>query len=283
MTAVSRGGLILDGGRKRQLPDSGIAVRKGLGSLRVIKEVVFAGQSTGVHTNGNSYVYDGVTWVAARTDANGQTEITADGLKLSRTASSVSPNYHALIAPGDGVSGGWTYQTIGMSRFIRGNWQWWVRYTNVNIGSMTTAFASTQVTGGYPYHGIDVRRYKSAVSTPATQGGNSLFTFGPASELGVTMTSSDTGYQYDTLCVNMINPCLWEVWTGQYSGGWPDMESMVHVGIANHLASTNHTGRGGTTNTTFLRDFKIWVTGFFLGGSNVGDYTVERFRFTEYC
>lgn len=283
MTGVNTSGLIISSGRKKQLPANGIAEGKIVGRIRTLSEVAFIGQSVGVHTNGTTYTYDGVPFTAARTDTNGQSEITTNGLKLSRTASSVSPNYHALLSYGDSGVGGWLYQTIGLSRFIMGNWQFWVRYTNINIGSMSITFANTEMSGGYPYHGIAIRRTKTSISAPATQGGNSFNIYGPTTESITTMGSGDTGYQYDTLCIQALSPCLFMGWAGQYSGGWPDLDSMVLVGTANFLSSSYHVGRGGTTSTTFLRDLKLWHVGFSLGGTNVGDYTVERTRITEFA
>lgn len=282
MTAIIRPGLVLSGGRKRQIPSGGIAYGKGFGRLRTLGEVVFAGQSTGVHTNGNTYTYDGVDFIAYRTDANGQTEINANGLKISRTASSVSPNAHGIYAPGDATNGGWIYQKVGMSRFHLGNWQFWLRFASTNIGSMTVAFAGAECNGGYPYHGVSCRRMKSGVNTPAAQGGNQAVIYGPTTESAVNMTSSDTGYQYDTLCINAISPVLFEVMCGSYGVGYPALNTMKMVGILNHLSATHHTGAHGTTTTTFLRDLKLWQVYLMLGGTNVGDVTIERIRLTSF-
>lgn len=282
MTAEIKSGLILSNGQTRQLPEYSIASGKGFGRIRTLRECIFAGQSTGVHTNGNTYTYDGVDFIAFRNDANGSSEITANGLKISRTASSVSPNSHGLYSPGDATNGGILYNTIGHSRFFRGNWQFWMRFYNLNIGSMTVTFTGAEVNGGYPYHGVSCRRYKSGLNAPASAGANAAVIYGPTNESQVTMTTSDTGYQGDVFCINMINPGLAEVFTGTWTGDWPTMNSMYFVGITNHFTGTNHSGTGGTTNTTFLRQFKLWQIHFFLGGTNVGDITIDRWRLTSF-
>lgn len=284
MTAVARSALALSSGRLRPISVAGgPAYGKGLGRLRTLKEVVFAGQTTGVHTNGATYVYDGVTFTAFRTDANGSTEITANGLKISRTVSSTAGNGHGLYAPGDASAGGWVYQTVGMGRFVRGNWQAWLRYQSISISSMGAAFAGFEVQGESLYHGFGARRDKTASSTPAAQGANQAVAYGPTSNGAVTMTTSDTGYQYDTFCIYMHSPVLAVVYTGQYSGGWPDLGSMVRVGTLNLMTGTNHTGRASTTATAFMRDFKLWQFYMFLYGVALGDVTVERIRLTEYA
>lgn len=283
MTAVSKAGLVLSGGRRAPMPTTGHAYGMWMGRIRTIKEIVFAGQTTGVHTNGAQYTYDGAQFTAYRTDANGSSEITASGLRIARTASSVTPNAHGIYLPGDASVGGWLYQNVGMERFHRGNWQVWLYFQNISIASMTATFTGFEISGGYPYHGGSARRQKTGGSTPASQGGNSANIYGPTTETNVTMTSSDTGYQYDTLCIHNINPWHRNVYAGQYSSGWPSLSSMVHVGFMNHMSSSHHVTRNGTSATTFMRDFKLWQLYIFLGGTNVGEVTVERVRVTEFC
>ncbi len=282
MTNNIKRGIVLNNGKKIEIPEDSIAVGKGFGSLNILGEVVFAGQSTGTHTNGNTYTYDNVDFIAYRTDSNGQTEITSNGLKISRNSSSVSPNYHGIYSPGNSNTGGWIYKKIGMSRFHRGNWQYWIRFYNINIGSMISAFTGGDCNGQHPYHGVSARRVKTGISTPATQGANQATIYGPISEKSVNMLNTDTGYQYDTLCISALSPVLFQVKCGVYDSGYPDFRSMINVGILNFMSNSHHVGAHDTTNVTFLRDLKLWQTMLLLGGTGEGDVTIERIRLTSF-
>lgn len=200
-----------------------------IGTLRTLKETVFAGITPTGYTNGNTYTIDGSDYTAA-VPGGGAIDMVATGLRLRRGTTSGSSAATMTIAAA-ATNGNFT-SIIGEDRFRRNPWAIWIRlasydFTNTAAGNSWSGLA---VQGPYPKWGFQLRsRARNINGTPnTTTGGIALdhWMFGtdvnPSSYPGVSTA--------DVLCALVRDFNTVDVYYGTYSGGWPTIASMTLMG-----------------------------------------------------
>ncbi len=250
----------------------------GVGTLRVLKETVFAGITPTSYTNGNTYTIDGSAYVCT-VAGNGAVDMVATGLRLRQgTTSSTNSQIMKITNGGTGDF----LSVVGESRFRRGKWGFWVRLASYDFTNGGTAvYAGGLVLNASGKWGVGLRsRVKNFLGAPNSATGGIAADFwwqganpNPGSYPGVSTA--------DVLLAYFRSPEIIDVYYGTYSGGWPTMEAMTLMGTIQ--MQTTQFISAANSGPVIAATVDIW---FQVGGSAATSGTYEaifdRWRITTW-
>ncbi|MDD5305604.1 MAG: hypothetical protein PHS14_21095 [Elusimicrobia bacterium] len=280
---VTAPGFIVSGAVAGQALDaSGAgAIWPGIGTLRTIKETVFAGITPASYSNGTTTTIDGCGYTCV-VAGNGAVDMVATGLRLRRGTTSGSTASSMTITHGNT---GDFVTLLGETRFRRGRWALWIRmasfdYTNTASGNTWAGLAATIA---YPRWGFQLRsRTRSLNGTPNTSTGGVSFNhwmFGtdPA-------VSSYPGIATpDVLCAFVQDLSYVDVYYGTYSSGWPTIESMTLMGrMTGYNSGTWVTGGVSTPISAALVDLLFEFGGAASTSTGTAEIIWDRWRLTAW-
>lgn len=247
-----------------------------IGTLRTLKETVFAGITPTSYTNGNTYTIDGSVYTCT-VAGNGTVDMVATGLRLRQGTTSSTNSQIMKIT--NGATGDFA-SIVGEARFRRGRWGMWIRlasYDFTNAG--TVAYSGMLALNSSGKWGVGLRsREKNLNGAPNTATGGIAADFwwntnpNPSSYPGVSTA--------DVLLAYFRTPTVVDIYYGTYSSGWPTMESMSLMGTIQ--MQTSQWVAVASSNVT-AATVDLW---FQVGGSaaTTGTYEVifDRWRITTW-
>jgi hypothetical protein len=246
-----------------------------IGTLRTLKETVFAGITPASYTNGNTYTIDGSGYTCT-IGGNGTSAIVAAGLQLRSGTTSGTGN-GAIMQITHGATGDFN-SIVGEARFRRGRWGFWTHRASYDFTNASgTAYARSQV-GSTTAWLVTTGREKNMNGTPNTAtGGNACdYYWNTSTPTAVCYPGVSTA---DVMLTYYRTPEIMDVYMGTWSSGWPTMESMTLIGTIN-MQAAGFVGTGGAPTATPV-DFL-----FYVGGSSASSGTWEivfdRWRITTW-
>ena len=242
------------------------------GYQTTILENIFAGQATTTFTNGQTYTIGGVTHTANLSNSGSAASIVASGLQLTGPTSgemffnSAAGSVRTALGEGD--------NTLAEARFRRGMWAYWWRIASISL--VQTQYFYSGIVAAYPYQGYHMMRGRGAANMQATSTGGIAAGFWWGNADSVSMTQN---VAYDTFCLLFRSPYDVEYFAGNWSSGWPSLESMEPQAIARPLGNTGSAGlmvRGNSSSPPRpLSEF--WIQ--FACNASIS-VVVDRYRFT---
>jgi hypothetical protein len=199
----------------------------GIGTLRTLKETVFAGITPASYANGSTTTIDGSAYTAVVAGTGTAIDMVATGLRIRHGTGAGSPSMTvAAGATGNFMS------IVGEPRFRRGRWAYWSRmasYDFTNTSAATMGYSGPSA--AYPLWGVALlSRGRGAYGTPATTTGGIAVT-GWYNNVDLNILTGYPGVSTaDVLCAYFRSPQTVDVYYGTYSSGWPTMESMTLMG-----------------------------------------------------
>ena len=198
----------------------------GVGTLRTLKETVFAGITPASYTTGTTTTIDGCGYTCT-VAGNGASDLVATGLRLRNGTTSGTAKTRMSIAAGN--TGDFN-SIVGEARFRRGQFAFWFHMASYNYTNTSGVIAgSVNVSGTYPKWGVSLRQNRNVNGAPnTTTGGIGMSFWWNGTEPSV---SSYPGVSTaDVWMVFFRTPQVADVYYGTWSSGWPTMESMTLMG-----------------------------------------------------
>lgn len=262
-----RAPLVLKSGKLAELPSTDALSPGYEGRMHSVLETVFAGQSTGNFTNGQTVTYDGVDY-AAVVQTGATVGIVASGLKLTGNGTGGVESNFAFKTGQNGIVG-----LIGQERFRRGRFGIWHRIASYDWSAGTASYAFLGSNTNYPNHGAIMGRARNTQGCPNTAAGGvfcQTWWNGSANNVATGTASDDVQLLYwDT-------PFRCLFLSGTYSGGWPDMENMTVLAMANLLTSVNL-----AASASNFKDGSTWCPYWVAAANNAGmNWVIDRWRVT---
>lgn len=248
-----------------------------IGTLRTLKETVFAGITPASYANGSTTTIDGSGYTCSLA-GNGTADIVATGLRIRKGTTGTTEDMMA-INPGNT---GDIPSIIGEARWRRGQYAIWSHlasydYTNAS----NNIYGSFEFGTAYPKWGVVLRRNKNQQGAPNTATGGLGFTWwwngdaNVASYPGVTTA--------DVWMAFFRTPWDVDLYYGTWSSGWPTMEAMTLWATLQMRNSTTTLIAGQNTMTPFLASTHML---FQLGGAvaTTGTFEIifDRWRVTAW-
>jgi hypothetical protein len=258
------------------------ATASALGTLRTLKETVFAGITPTGYTTGNTYTIDGSDYVCS-VAGNGAADMVATGLRLRRGTTSAALATYMNIAPG----GAGNFNTIvGEDRVRRGVWALWIRmasydFTNAASGN-SYGGASVYNTLAAPKWGFElVSRGKNLFGTPNTATGG--ISFNSFMHGGTANTSGYPGVSTANVIVALVKGLTQvDVYYGTYSDAWPTLDSMTLMG---RLSGTSAGAwLSAATSTAGATNASLYFHLYGAANASTGTYEIilDRWRLTSW-
>ncbi len=158
----------------------------------------------------------------------------------------------AFVCPGgsNGLSGFFNDN----NRWDFGGWAIMIHYTYNLVGN---AFSYLALDGGYPNHGMSIRRNRYLQNAPNTTNGGIVTSYWYNTErYTYGGTSSD-----DILCMHIINPWTYNSYSATYSSGWPKLKNMSQRAAITMFQNSTE------VNRTNYRPFNQILFSMGIGGS----------------
>lgn len=249
------------------------------GTLRVLKETVFAGITPASYSNGSTTTIDGSGYTAT-VAGNGAIDMVAAGLRL-RQGTTSSTNFQIMKISAGNTGDFNSFFTEERFRRSGEPWAVWVRIASYDYTN-TSGIVYGIIDFATPKWGGRMGRLRNALGAPNTTTGGLAYDYWWNGGVNNSSSYSSIGVSSnDVMAWVYRTPTLADIYVGTYSGGWPALGSMTKVGTFNPMANTafmtNAAADIGATNFAIT---------FLVGGSAAtsGTYEIifDRWRVTTW-